>query len=293
MNSLNRFFSLALLSPLLISSFSHIYLWNDFSPERHRPREKTSCATCAVNLFGESKAKTNVASERAEEILQKSLLAYGGESRILSLKTGSYEYQVESQGTSAGAPIVVKTYFKDEQSFRSEASGDNLNAVTVLNGEQGWVKVGDTSLMLSKKEITPMRSGMVAQLRPDLLLLSFPKRRFTGQIEEDGRHLNQVEVSGFIEGEYVRGRLSMDAETSLLHKYEYEIEREFPKGKGVIKGEERYLSYAEKDGFKYPAEVLSKQAQKTSRLKLLNVFFNPKLSDDLFQNPAPPITEKK
>ena len=104
---------------------------------------------------------------------------------------------------------------------------------------------------------------------------------------------NQMEVSGFIEGEYVRGRLSLDAATNLIYKYEYEIERELPKGKGIVKGEERYLRYAEKEGFKYPAEVVSKQAQKTSRLKLLSVSFNSMLSDDLFQNPVPPVPEKK
>jgi outer membrane lipoprotein-sorting protein len=293
MNSFHRFFLFVLISPFSLFPFL-IPVGNDvFLAGERSLKLGNECPTCAVNLFGVTQAKSNPASEKAEEILQKSLLAYGGESKILSLTDGSYEYQVESGGTSPTKPITVRTYFKGQEYFRTEASGDNLDAVTVLNGDQGWVKVGDTSLTISRKEINPMKSGMVVQLRPDILLLSFPKRRFTGQVEEDGRSLNQMEVSGFIEGEYVRGRLSLDAATNLIYKYEYEIERELPKGKGIVKGEERYLRYAEKEGFKYPAEVVSKQAQKTSRLKLLSVSFNSMLSDDLFQNPVPPVPEKK
>lgn len=293
MNSLCRFILLAPIGPLF-SFYFCLPFWDNALLARERPPELgNECPTCTVNLFGVTQAKSNPSSEKAEDVLQKSLLAYGGESKILSLTDGFYEYQVESGETSPSKPITVRTYFKGQGYFRTEASGDNLDAITILNGDQGWVKVGDTSLTISRKEISPMRSGMVVQLRPELLLLSFPKRRFTGQVEEDGHRLNQMEVSGFIEGEYVRGRLSLDAATSLIYKYEYEIERELPKGKGIVKGEERYIRYSEKEGFKYPAEVVSKHAQKTSKLRLLSVSFNSTLSDDLFQNPVPPVLERK
>jgi len=231
--------------------------------------------------------KLNPATERADKLIKRSLEAYGGESKVLSVKDITYQYRVESMGDPPSKPIGVKTYFKNESFFRSEAKGENLDAVTILNGEKGWVKVGDTTLSLSKKEIDPLRTGMIAQLRPDLLLLSFAKRRYTGRTEEDQQNLDQVEISGFIGGEYVRGRLSFDVNTALIYKYEFEIERDLPKGKGIVKGEEKYLRYGEKNSFKFPLEIVSKQGRKVSKLIIDEVVLDSSLSEALFQEPSP------
>jgi hypothetical protein len=238
-------------------------------------------------------AHLNPSVEKANTIVQKAILAHGGERRILSVTTAVYEYQVESQGDTPSKPITIKTSFKDDSFFRSDASGDNLDASTILNGDKGWLKVGDTILSLSRKEVDPLKTSMITQLRPELLLLVFPKRRYSGRIEENGLNLDQIEISGFIGVEYVRGRLSFDAATSQLNKYEYEIERESAKGKGIVKGEERYLRYGEKDGVIFPQEILSRQVKKTSRLKVLKADFNAPLSEDLFQDPTPPPSTPK
>jgi len=241
-------------------------------------------------------AHSNPSVEKASAIVQKAIVAHGGETKILSVKNATYEYQVQSVGDSpdaASKPITIKTFFKDDSFFRSEASGDNLDAVTILNGDKGWLKVGDTTLTLTSKEIDPLKTSMITQLRPELLLLVFPKRRYTGRIEENDRSLDQVEISGFVGVEYVRGRLSFDAATSQLYKYEYEIERESPKGKGIMKGEERYLKYGEKDGMKFPEEILSRQVRKSSKLKVTKVDFSAPLSDDLFRDPNPAAVAPK
>jgi hypothetical protein len=100
------------------------------------------------------------------------------------------------------------------------------------------VKVGDTTLSLSQKSVDPLKSAIISQLRPDLLLVSFQKFRYGGKAVEEGRKLDLVEVSGLLSGEYVRGRLSFDSSTHLIYKYEFEIERELPKGKGIVAGGE-------------------------------------------------------
>jgi hypothetical protein len=99
--------------------------------------------------------------------------------------------------------------------------------------------------------------------------------------------LDLVEVSGFLAGEYVRGRLSFDSSTHLIYKYEFEIERELPKGKGIVAGEEKYVRYMETEGLKVPAEVASRQGRKTSRLTVSHVSFANVLDPALFQDPGP------
>ena len=247
----------------------------------------------SVPSFLIQKNQPNPSIQRAETIFRKSLEAYGGEARISSVTDATYEYIVEAMEPSTPKPIRVKTYLKSESYFRSEVSGDNLDAVTILNGDKGWVKVGDTTLTLARKEIDPLRTGMVAQLRPDLLLLSFPKRRYSGQAQENNRILDQVEISGFIGGEYVRGRLSFDVSTALVYKYEFEIERDLSKGKGIVKGEEKYLQYRETNGLKFPVEIISKQGRKVSKLTVGQVDFNSGLDENLFRDPSPPPATTK
>jgi len=222
----------------------------------------------------------------AEAVVKKALTAYGGEAKILSFRNATFQYQVDGMEASA-KPLQMKAYFKEADYFRSEASGEGTDAVTILNREKGWVKVGDTTLSLSQKSVDPLKSAIISQLRPDLLLLSFQKFRYGGKAEEEGRKLDLVEVSGLLAGEYVRGRLSFDASTHLIYKYEYEIERELPKGKGIVAGEEKYVRYMEADGLKVPAEVVSRQGRKSSRLTVSQVSFVNVLDPSLFQDPTP------
>jgi antitoxin component YwqK of YwqJK toxin-antitoxin module len=181
----------------------------------------------------------------------------------------------------------MKTYFKGESLFRSEVVGDNQETITILNGDKGWARVGGSTFHLSKNEIIPLKNGLAIQFRPDLLLLSFPKHRFTWRTQENDRTLDQIDVSGFLSGEYVRGRLSIDVATNLLYKYEFELEREFPSGKGIIRGEEKFLQYREFEGIKMPSEIISKQGKKVSRLIVEKAEFNSMLQDSLFQDPTP------
>jgi hypothetical protein len=223
----------------------------------------------------------------AEAVVKKSLMAYGGETKILSFKNATFQYQVEGMEASPAKPVQMKAYFKESNYFRSEASGEGTDAVTILNRDKGWVKVGDTTLSLSQKSVDPLKSAIIAQLRPDLLLVSFQKFRYGGKGEEEGRKLDLVEVSGFLAGEYVRGRLSFDSNTHLIYKYEFEIERDLPKGRGIVAGEEKYVRYMEIDGLKVPAEVASRQGRKTSRLTVSQVSFVNVLDPALFQDPTP------
>ena len=229
----------------------------------------------------------NPTVEIAAALVRKAIVAYGGESNIVSFKNATFQYQVETPGDPTSKPIQVKTYFKDATFFRSEVSGGGSDAVTILNRDKGWVKVGDTILSLTKKNLDPLKTAMISQLRPDLLLLSFQKFRYAGKGEEEGRQLELVDISGFVGGEYIRGRLSFDSKTNLIHKYAFEIERELPGGKGIVEGEEKYVRYLEAEGLKVPAEITSRQSRKVWRITMNQVDFSTELNPSLFEDPTP------
>ncbi len=228
----------------------------------------------------------NPAIEKAEKILRKSLDAYGGEDKILGMKDASYEYKVQMVDDTENEAVVTKSFFKGDTQFKSEVDQKNQSAITVLNGEKAWAFVGGTTIPLAKSAVAAMKNNLVIQVRPDLLLLSFPKHRFTVRTEQNQRSLDLIEVSGFLGGEYVRGRIAIDAATQLIYRFEYELEREFPQGKGIMKGEEQYLSYQLIQGLQVPGEIISKQGQKVSRLKLQSARFNSSLDDSVFAEPA-------
>jgi hypothetical protein len=253
----------------------------------HSPlRPKTPQVRFSPRFAATAQQRPAPPDDLAEAVVRKALSAYGGEARILSFKNATFHYQVESPEASAAKPVQMKSYFKDAVYFRSEASGEGADAVTILNRDQGWVKVGDTTLSLSQKSVDPLKSAIISQLRPDLLLLSFQKFRYGGRAVEEGRKFDLVEVSGFLSGEYVRGRLTFDSNTHLIYKYEFEIERELPKGKGIVAGEEKYVRYMETEGLKVPAEVASRQGRKTSRLTVSQADFGSVIDPALFQDPT-------
>ena len=279
--------SLLLISVFVASSEAAVSV----STLSHRPiSPKPSLVRLAPRFAPPSQQRPASPPDLAEAVVKKALAAYGGEAKILSFKNATFHYQVESLEASTAKPVQMKAYFKDSMYFRSEAFGDGTDAVTILNRDKGWVKVGDTTLSLSQKSVDPLKSAIISQLRPDLLLVSFQKFRYGGKAIEEGRKLDLVEVSGLLAGEYVRGRLAFDSNTYLIYRYEFEIERELPKGKGIVAGEEKYVRYMETEGLKVPAEVASRQGRKNSRLTVSHVNLLDVLDPALFQDPAPTQT---
>ena len=227
-------------------------------------------------------------AERAEAIVRKSLAAYGGENKSLSFKNATLEYQIESMGDSASKPFLVKTYFKEADFFRSEVTGEKTNTVTILNHDKGWLKIDDTVLSLTKKNLEPLKTEVISQLRPDLLLLAFQKFRYYGRTEEDGHTLDEVDITGFLGGEYTRGRLSFDLSTNLVYKYEFESERESPSGRGIFHGNSKYKEYRDYEGLKIPVEIVSTQGGKGSKIKVGLVDLKSVLDQSLFLEPSQP-----
>lgn len=218
-----------------------------------------------------------------QALVERSLRAYGGEARILSLNSFVFAYRIESPSRPNSKPLSAKVYFNDSDRFRSEVQDGDLKVVTVLSGNRGWVKVAGTMLSRPVKQLSPLRNETLSLLRPDLLLLIFSRYRYSTRITEEGRSLEQLEVTGLVDGEYIRGRLSINLDTGLIEKYQYETERATRSGTGIFRGEVRYLEYAEIHGLQSPRKVLSRKTGVTSQITVTGASLGKSIDPDLFR----------
>jgi hypothetical protein len=149
--------------------------------------------------------------------------------------------------------------------------------------------VAGTVLSRPVKQLSPLRNETLSLLRPDLLLLIFSRYRYGTRVTEKGQSLEQLEVAGFVDGEYIRGRLSINLDTGMVEKYRYEIERSTRSGTGIFRGEVRYLEYTEIHGLQSPRKVLSRKAGVTSQITVTGASLGKTIDPDLFRekkNPA-------
>lgn len=240
-------------------------------------------------LWAEEGDGTAPAVSRGQALVARSLRAYGGEARILSLNSFVFAYRIQSPSRPDSKPLSAKVYFNDSDQFRSEVRDGDLKVVTVLSGNRGWVEVAGTMLSRPVKQLSPLRNETLSLLRPDLLLLIFSRYRYTARVTEEGQSLEQLEVAGFVDGEYIRGRLSINPDTGMVEKYRYEIERSTRGGTGIFRGEVRYLEYAEIHGLQSPRKVLSRKAGVTSQITVTGASLGKTIDPDLFRkkkNPA-------
>ena len=183
---------------------------------------------------------------------------------------------------------MAKVYFNDSDQFRSEVQDGDLRVVTVLSGNRGWVEVDGTMMSRPAKELSPLRNETLSLLRPDLLLLIFSRYRYRPRITENGRSLEQLEVAGFVDGEYIRGRLSINPDTGLIEKYQYEIERTTGSGTGIFRGETRYLEYSEIHGLQSPRKLLSRKTGVASQITVTGASLGKPMDPDLFRETKRP-----
>ena len=243
-----------------------------------------SLSVFLISISDAFASKDRKSARNSQALINQSVKAYGGHAKILSLKSFMFEYQVKSISQKNATPLFIRTYFNDTDFFRSEIIGGNPRVITVLNKNRGWVEVDGTRFSRSAKSLSPLRNETLSLLRPDLLLLIFSKHRYSGHINEEGRSLEQVLISGFIDSDYIRGRLSINSKTFLVEKYEFEIERETKDGTGIFQGQNHYLKYNQINGFKLPQEILSRQSGKTSHILITSTTLNKKTDKKLPQN---------
>ena len=243
----------------------------------------TTLSVLPTALSAEDGERTAPAVSPGQALVERSLRAYGGEARILSLSSFVFAYRVQSLSRPDSKPLSAKVYFNDSDQFRSEVQDGDLKVVSVLSGNRGWVEVAGTTLSRPVKQLSPLRNETLSLLRPDLLLLIFSRYRYSSRITEEGQSLEQLEVTGLVDGEYIRGSLSINLDTGLIETYRYEVERSTRSGTGIFRGEVRYLEYAEIHGLQSPRKVLSRKTGATSQITVTGASLGKPIDPDLFR----------
>ncbi|MDE2665209.1 MAG: hypothetical protein OXI69_03570 [Acidobacteriota bacterium] len=239
-------------------------------------------------LLADDGDRTGPAVSQGQALVERSLRAYGGEARILSLNSFVFAYRIESPSQPDSKSLSARVYFNDSDQFRSEVQDGDLKVVTVLSKNRGWVEVAGTMLSRPVKQLSPLRNETLSLLRPDLLLLIFSRYRYSTRITEEGQSLEQLEVTGLLDGEYIRGRLSINLDTGLIERYQYETERATRSGTGIFRGEVRYLDYAEIYGLQSPRKVLSRKTGVTSQITVTGASLGQPIDPNLFREKESP-----
>ena len=226
--------------------------------------------------------------EEARRWISRSIAAYGGENRLLAITDVSFSSH--STGPS-GAPIQFKVYFKGGDKFRSEVTGSGEGAgikffaMTIANGPSAWLKTDESVIDLVAGDVESLKVSTLIQSQPYALFDRLTKFWALGDRTVDGVTYQMVGVSGFLANHYTRGEISLDPQSFLIRRFEYEEEVETKEGKGVRKNDLRYEGYQPFEGIMLPTRVVSQTGEAKSSTTFSDFKINSGVPDGYFDKP--------
>jgi outer membrane lipoprotein-sorting protein len=222
--------------------------------------------------------------DEAKKWIARSLAAYGGSERLAAITDLSFESQSPTKEISHPS-LNFKVYFKGSDKFRTEVSGSDFFALTIVNGPGAWLKSEQTLIELMAGDVEPLMISTELQSQPYAIYGLLTKFWSKGDRTVDGVRYAVIGTSGFLGKNFARGEISLDPQTFLIRRFEYEEEVEGKQGLGVKKYELHYDDYHTTDGISWPSHVVSIQSDVTSTLTLSNFKFNPGVPDSFFEKP--------
>lgn len=220
--------------------------------------------------------------EEARREIARSIAAYGGETRLLSITDLSFSSQSTGQ---TGPPVQFKVYFKDADKFRSEVTGSNFFAMTIANGPSAWLKTDQSVIDLVAGDVESLKVSTLVQSQPYALFDRLTKFWALGDRTVDGVTYQMVGVSGFLANHYTRGEISLDSQNFLVRRFEYEEEVETQGGKGIRKNDLRYDGYQTFDGILLPTRVVSQMGEAKSVVAFSDFKINSGIPGSYFDKP--------
>jgi outer membrane lipoprotein-sorting protein len=219
--------------------------------------------------------------EEAKKWIARSLAAYGGTSRLAALTDLTFG----SESAGASPSVKFKVYFKGSDKFRSEVSGSNFFAITIVNGPSAWLKSDQVLTELTASDTEPLMISTQLQSQPYVIFDLLTKFWAEGERTVDGVRYAVIGTSGFLAKNFARGEIFLDPQTFLIRRFEYEEEVEGKQGRGVKKYELRYDDYHTTDGISWPSRVVSVQSGAVSTLSLSDFKVNSGVPDSFFEKP--------
>lgn len=233
-------------------------------------------------LYGQ--APGNAAQDTAltaEGLLAKCIAAYGGRERVNSIRT----YRVETHNTLWLSRQKVQLAVTETVSLpdrtRQVMDLPGGERTQVLNGEEGWLKIGAEVGPLPNAEKREMQRGL---FRETLNLLHKGARgEFTlkvhGKETYEGRTLHILNIKN-ADGDFVN--LHIDADTFLPIKKSYRGSAEA----GLATLEEIYSDYRDVDGLMWPFRI---EVYANGRLfiesSVRDLELNPEIGPEVFCKP--------
>ncbi|MFN0055643.1 MAG: hypothetical protein ACKV0T_26135 [Planctomycetales bacterium] len=128
--------------------------------------------TLLLLLGGAAASRADEKTARAT--LDKGIKALGGEAKLA--KAGMYSSKAKGKVSFGGnesdftAASTVQGVHKSRNEFEGEFGGNKFQAVTVLNGDKGWVKFGEMGLELDEMGLAREKRNSFLQIVPTLLV---------------------------------------------------------------------------------------------------------------------------
>ncbi|MBZ5538001.1 MAG: outer membrane lipoprotein-sorting protein [Acidobacteriia bacterium] len=220
--------------------------------------------------------------EEAKKWIARSVSAYGGEERLAGITDLSFAS--ESAGPQ-GHPVKFKVYYKGTDRFRSEVSGSDFFAMTIVNGPSAWLKSEQTLIELTASDTEPLKISTQLQSQPYDIFDRLTKFWAEGERSIEGVRYLVIGTSGFLGKNFARGEISLDSQTFLVRRFEYEEEVETKQGRGVNKFDMRYEDYRAFGGIQFPTRVRSNQPGAASTITFSDFKVNPGVPDSFFEKP--------
>ncbi|MDD5544626.1 MAG: hypothetical protein PHX83_15780 [Acidobacteriia bacterium] len=222
--------------------------------------------------------------EQARKWIQNSITSYGGTERLTAIASLSYSNQ--SVGAD-GKTVKFQVYFKGMDKFRSEVTGENFFAMTVTNGPTAWLKSESTIVDLVAGDVQALKVSSQIQSQPYAVYDLLTKFWAKAGVSAGNTDIHLIGVSGFLDKNYTRGEITLDAKTALMRRFQYEEEVDTPQGQGIRKVDLTYEDYKTFSGIQLPTRVTAVQGGVKSVITFSDFRVNPELPDSFFEKPKP------
>jgi hypothetical protein len=220
-------------------------------------------------------------AEEPKEIIDKAIKAAGGEEKLAKFKAHTWSAKGTYYGAGDGMPYTAEYAVQFPDKIRVEIK----NVFTlVLNGDKGWMKMGDDSNEMDAEQLAEQKEVHHAGYVTTLLPLKGKGYALAplGDVKIAGRPAVGIKVSSKNHRDV---NLYFDKETNLLVKGEWTVKAMEEGGKEVAQ-ETLYSDYKDVDGAKVPMKVaLNRDGKKYVESENSDVKVAEKLDDSLFGKP--------
>jgi outer membrane lipoprotein-sorting protein len=217
---------------------------------------------------------------KLREIIARAIKAHGGAENMEKFKASI----AKTKGKLLGLEYTAETSIQQPDRSRTGAESKLGKFVQVLNGDKGWVKLGDLSRECSKEELAEMKEQLNATRISQLTALTEKEYKLSALGEEkiDDRPVIgvRVERKGFREVS-----LFFDKDNGLLLKMQTRM-RDPLRGGEEFTAETLYGDYKNVEGLMTPHKFTIKYDGKVyNEGAITDVTFSEQLEDNIFEKP--------